>query len=169
MSAADDAVVASIELHRARWAYSQQKTRETRLRERRLQDAYFAARDHACAELAERRGWRYTRKPFGLRNLIEGSSYRSDVSRHYPEIDHPECFRELARPYRPVAILSHSYQTDFMEHVAFAAEHGLSAEVVPVSWYLPGGTLAVLYTRNDSLAAAGRGCLILEGGDAGDG
>ena len=97
---------------------------------------------------AESRGWTIG-KHFTLRMLRAGSPGRTrddylGESLH-PVIDHAEYFRLPRRPWRPAAILSHTYAPP-AQIVTFAAEHGLAVEFLDASWYYPGATMAVVFT-----------------------
>ena len=94
------------------------------------------------------RGWTIG-KHFTLRMLRAGSpgrtrdDYRGES--WHPEIDHPEFYRLPRRPWRPAAILSHTYAPR-AQIVTFAAENGLAVEFLDASWYYPGATTAVVFT-----------------------
>ncbi|MDA8348206.1 MAG: hypothetical protein M0038_05285 [Pseudomonadota bacterium] len=97
---------------------------------------------------AASRGWTIG-KHFTIRMLRAGSpgrtrdDYRGESL--HPVIDHPEYFRLPVRPWRPAAILSHSY-VPREQILTFAADRGLDAEFLESSWYYPGGTTAVVLT-----------------------
>lgn len=93
---------------------------------------------------AKTRGWRVAKLSYTYVDKLScGKCARNDCGSHYPAIDHPDCFNS---DRRPVAILSHSYGT-WEQCTAFAAQHGLTAERLPWSWYFPWNCIAVLYTR----------------------
>jgi hypothetical protein len=123
-----------------------------RLREyRQVREELLSLRESMCRSLAEERGWRVAKTDFSLRQLLAGHAGRylsADYlgTRHYPEIDHEECFRVPVRPYRPAAILTHSYAPQG-EVLEFAERCGFDAEVLPWSWYYPSSCVAVLLTR----------------------
>jgi len=62
-------------------------------------------------------------------------------------MDHPEYFRVNRRPWLPAAIVSHEYSS-FDLSSALASREGLTAELLPASWYWPGHCRAVLYTAS---------------------
>ncbi len=95
----------------------------------------------------ESRGWRLSARPIELNQLKAGRWVRSPFDSHYPEIDHAESF--VCGPVRrptPVALRVHSYAS-WQMCKAFADLHGLRAELLPFSSYMPNRTIAVLYTR----------------------
>lgn len=100
--------------------------------------------------VATEHGWTVGQKPFDLSELTHGRRRRqvSIGASHFPEIDHPDYFREPVRPFRPAAVLSHSYAPK-EKIVAFAHVHGLCVEFLPWPWYLPGGCNAALLTKRD--------------------
>ena len=108
-------------------------------------------RDVAVARklFAESRGWIVGKHGFSLRQLLTATHGRSWYDYRgecwHPEIDHPEFYRLPRRPWRPTAILSHSYAPP-AQIATFAAEHGLAAEFLEKSWYFPGATTAVVFT-----------------------
>jgi hypothetical protein len=60
----------------------------------------------------------------------------------YPEVDHAEVYNSHRRA---VAVVTHSYAT--REQIAgYAAEHGLTVEFLPWSWYYPDGCIAAVLT-----------------------
>jgi hypothetical protein len=101
--------------------------------------------------LALERGWRVSPGQFTLRQLLTGASgaaREDDLSGlgRGSAIDHAEFYRAPARPYRPVAIVSHTYLL-LAEVFEFVTQHGLACEVLPVrSWYFPGACLPVLFS-----------------------
>jgi len=110
---------------------------------------YREAMERCTALFAEQRGWRLAATDFTLDMLRRGArkrgsaqDYRIDYS--ISMVDHPQFFKKDGVP---VAVLSHSYQTNVEDHRRYAAERGLTIEVLPMSWYCPGRALAVLYRR----------------------
>lgn len=98
------------------------------------------------AEFARSRGWKVKKNNgITLQRLLAGRMLGDSLDRSgcHPEIDHRECFMF---DRRPKAILSHTYAS-WDRCLGFALEHGLYAEQLPFSWYYPGGTIAVLFTR----------------------
>ncbi|MGN6108966.1 MAG: hypothetical protein ACTHU0_27920 [Kofleriaceae bacterium] len=101
-------------------------------------------------DLASAKGWTVAQTAFSFRDLTAGKpSNHHAVLAPVDEVlvDHAECFRARTRPYRPAAMLSHSYARDQTRHVAFARQHGLAVEFLPWSWYEPDLCLAALYVR----------------------
>jgi len=100
-------------------------------------------------DLAIERGWIIGRTPFSLSNLATGRRSDRDVQVHLSHgvVDHAECFRQRARPYRPVALLTHSYNAGPEEFVAVARKLGLAVELLDWSWYYPGHCNAALFIR----------------------
>ncbi len=122
---------------------------------RALDREYLIARDVYSAHLAvvrklfaESRGWT-PGKRFTLRMLRAGSPGRTRDDYYgesfHPVIDHAEYFRLPRRPWRPAAIVSHTYAPP-AQILTFAAEHGLAAEFLEQSWYFAGATTAVVFT-----------------------
>ena len=64
--------------------------------------------DRLRAELATKNGWRFSERSFSLDELAS-QARRYRLSGFGGLIDHPECFRDPTRPYRPRALLSHTY------------------------------------------------------------
>lgn len=104
----------------------------------------FDERLRAAKVFARARGWRVSKRFFTPEDLRDGRARRDQGNRHFPEIDHAECFFDGRR--RPIALLTHSYATWEML-VTFAEAQRLSIERLPVSWYYPGGCIAALLTR----------------------
>jgi hypothetical protein len=104
-------------------------------------------------------GWRLTNAEFTTR-VLATSKVHAGSGRHWDEgrsadsyqhefMDHAEFFRESAKPYRAAAIVAHLYNCEADVH-SWALERGLHAHVPPrlkASWYYPGATLIVCYTR----------------------
>jgi hypothetical protein len=122
------------------------------LRQRAAQDRKGEARRAVQEAFARSRGWRVARQDFTLRQLREGIHGRMRVDDYTDAadsgaIDHAEYYRDGGRPSRPVAILSHTYQS-LDQVLKYAAAKGLAVEVLPFkSWYFPGHRLPVLFTR----------------------
>lgn len=111
-----------------------------------------ARREEFCVS----RGWKVAsyRQGFGKEQLRPKPKFRSfNESRTQTEgsyLDHTECFiRRLGRGGYgpPVALLSHSYIGDENKLFVWAWENSLACEILPWSWYVPGGAIAALYTR----------------------
>lgn len=143
--------------------------REIETRDARNEHRAISAR--LLAAFAAQRGWKVTEKRFYIAPLITGRAQdyqqwndhqRGHRSRstdpHDPVVppgfkaidelvDHMDCFRMPRSPYRPVALLSHSYETDRDQHLAAAKRHGLAVEFLDWSWYYPERCIAALYIR----------------------
>lgn len=113
---------------------------------------------------AEANGWQATEAQYAPGQIARASKGRragEDGSATWCGlIDHPDCFRI---GHRPEAIASHAYATDrgvldreWLEARAgeWASQHGLRAQLPPcplaASWYFPGGTSLVVFTREDA-------------------
>lgn len=94
-------------------------------------------------------------RPFTLdalkRNLAHGGE--GDANSYDPEfMDHPEWYRSRKKPYRAAAIVAHLYGGDARVHT-WADSMGLQEHLPPIpsgqsaSWYWPGHTWIVCYTR----------------------
>ena len=105
------------------------------------------------------RGWIVAKHCFSLRQLLTATHGRSWYDYRgecwHPEIDHPEFYRLPTRPWRPAAILSHSYAPP-AQLLSFAVENGLAVEFLDASWYYPGATTAVVFTAALAGTPAGR-------------
>jgi len=117
------------------------------IRRRYHQDLEALAQMRATerSRLATERGWHVSRRTFTAKELIDGRiaiRHRHGESAG-PVIDHPDCF---VLDHKPAAIVSHTY-APWEKCVEFAQELGLDAERLEFSWYYPGGTIAVLFTR----------------------
>lgn len=104
----------------------------------------FDERLRAAKSFAAARGWRVSKRFFAPEALRDGRTRRDQGNKHFPEIDHAQCFFDGRR--HPVALLTHSY-APWEKLVAFAEAQHLSIERLPVSWYYPGGCIAALLTR----------------------
>jgi hypothetical protein len=110
----------------------------------------YRIREAHREEFARSRGWICARTSFSVEQLREGRHGRFRVedygNQYQPIVDHAEHYRWPVRPFRPAAIVTHSYApADAV--VRWAAEHGLEAEVLPWSWYFPGHATAVVLAR----------------------
>ncbi len=115
-------------------------TTDTRAPERRHYDKLR----HAAGErLARERGWRLSANGFEPGRLRAGRRVKLAEVRYGDVLDHCEYF---SWNRQPVAILSHTYKA-WTRCEAFAAQHGLTVERLPYSWYFPGRSLAALFTR----------------------
>lgn len=133
-------------MHAAVTAERAARTRATseviRAAKRELDTARTAVRARFVAE----HGWLYTEQPFTIDQLRRGSTQRKrdDYAFRVSPMDHVEYFRLAGRPWHPVAILSHEYGP--IESSYFLAEkYGLTATLLPTSWYSPERANAVLY------------------------
>lgn len=111
--------------------------------------AWLQASNAADRLLAAAYGWCLSRKDYASEDLalIPRKRRRFMYGEAYPgAFDHVTCFRERVRPFRPAAILSHTYWP-ITDCEAVAASLGLELRVLPVSWYYPGVARAVLYLR----------------------
>jgi hypothetical protein len=112
--------------------------------------ALTQARERLRQDFAASRGWIMARTSFTAQRLAAGhnGSLRDESWSHRSAhvIDHPECFREPTRPYRPAALITHTYGTAEEVH-SYAQALGLIAETLAWSWYYPGQCAAVLLTR----------------------
>jgi hypothetical protein len=94
--------------------------------------------------IADARGWAVGHKPFDVSKLTGPRCPSTDGV-----VEHVDCFRVGVRPYRrPAAIVTHSYRPAAVIE-AWAAEHGLACELLPLSWYSRSTTAALLYPRAD--------------------
>ncbi len=109
------------------------------------------------ARLAQEREWTVSRRVFTARDLIDGRILTRTPSGETagPVIDHPDCF-VIGR--KPVAMVSHTYST-WEKCVEFSQANGLQVERLEFSWYYPGGTLPVLFTRNEPRTMEGKPCI----------
>lgn len=105
---------------------------------------------HLAKGLAKSRGWILSKKPFATSTLLRlrpptcGGRHDVDASR-WPYVDHAQYFRHPTRPYKPVALLTHSYEP--AENVElFATAFGFNCELLEYSWYYPRKCVAALLT-----------------------
>lgn len=105
---------------------------------------------HLAKGFAKSRGWIWSKRRFEistllrLRPTISGSRHDVDLQR-WPYIDHAQYFRQPTRPYKPAAILTHSYEP--AENIElFATAFGLNYELLEYSWYYPRKCVAALLT-----------------------
>lgn len=109
------------------------------------------ARATVREDFASQHGWRHTTKSFTVDQLRNGHHCQHWTDDLWPTdwpyypIDHPDYFRVAARPWFPVAIVSHEYGA-FEDSQAYAKANGLIATLLPMSWYSPEQAIAVLYT-----------------------
>jgi hypothetical protein len=98
-------------------------------------------------EFAARREWRLSKRPIALEQLKASSWIKTRPRCDHPEWDHVESFVDgpQARP-RIAGVRSHAYASPEML-AAFAELHGLRSEILTFSSYLPGSTVAVVFTR----------------------
>jgi hypothetical protein len=118
-------------------------------------DKYFAykplreARERAAAEFAESRGWKISKRRFSVGQLQRGNWFRSRESEiwAYPLTEHPYFF--IDSESNPVGVVAHLYHP-WPTIEAAADEAQLSVEQLSWSWYRPGSTIGVLFTRGKS-------------------
>ena len=108
----------------------------------------FEAANRALEETRE-----YARREFAAARGATFSGWRIRMpSRNSARvIDHEE-YLEVGEQ---AALITHTYMS-LRNVLQFTAENELNAEVLPWSWYYPGGTIAVLLTANELLPAVGR-------------
>jgi hypothetical protein len=111
---------------------------------KRAEEAFVSLKTRCVRAFAKDRGWN-VKQGMTLDQLVAGKMLKSMVLREpgYSAIDHPEGFL-LNR--RPIAILSHTYGP-WQECTELAQRHNFSIERLSFSWYNPGVTMAVLFTR----------------------
>lgn len=121
---------------------------------RRLSIEMDGIQERFSRDLATTRGWTPARSHFTFDELAtgrrreHGQFRRQLIEPDHGLIDHPERFREPHRPFRPAAILTHSYSGgDPAPLLKLAASSGLAVEILPWSWYFPGACTAALFTR----------------------
>lgn len=118
----------------------------------------YEIQDILAEEFGHRHGWRLSKSRFSLAALKDRKTHSwkrwPDFDEDLPHylFDHAVFYRTPDQ--RAVAVAAHLYNVDqklsAMEE--WSQEHGLSAEVVKdfPSWWNPGGTTLVLYTRKVS-------------------
>ena len=130
-------------------------TPATRWARRAANDQFRAARAAVRDAFAAQHGWIYGGRLFTFDQLRRGSNqWGRDDRQTYQQspMDHVEYFRLATRGRPPVAILSHEYEPfESGKAIALAREYGLTATLLPTSWYWPGRANAVLYTGIYSL------------------
>lgn len=122
------------------------RTSAARHAARAAQHKLFAARVAMRDKFAAQHGWVYSASHFTIDQLKRGSTRarRGDWIYRACPMDHIEYFRFAKRPWRPVAILSHEYSS-FEYSQALATKYGITATLLPASWYSPDDANAVLY------------------------
>jgi hypothetical protein len=133
-------------MHAACGGHNVARTAAARQFVRATQDELNSARAAARGSFASKHGWVYSERAFTLDQLRRGSTQarRGDCGFRVSPMDHVEYFRLAKRPWRPVAILSHEYGL-FEDSQALATEYGITAALLPTSWYSPDRAKAVLY------------------------
>ncbi|HWG75803.1 MAG TPA: hypothetical protein VN660_03320 [Steroidobacteraceae bacterium] len=99
---------------------------------------------------ARAHGWRISLSGFSVDQLRTGRTARrwNEFSYYRGVIDHPDYFRTPGKPSRPAAIITHTYAS-LDDCIEFTAGESITAKLLPESWYYPGGTIAVLFTKNE--------------------
>ncbi len=122
------------------------RTSAARHAARAAQIELFAARVAMRDKFAAQHGWVFAASLFTIDQLRRGSTRarRGDCIFNACPMDHREYFRLARRPWRPVAILSHEYSS-FEYSQALATKYGITATLLPTSWYSPDDANAVLY------------------------
>ena len=121
------------------------RTPATRHTARAAQDELIAARETMRDKFAAQHGWIYSERGFTNDQLRRGSTQaRRGDCWHACPMDHREYFRLAKRPWRPAAIVSHEYSS-FEYSQALATKYGITATMLPASWYSPETANAVLY------------------------
>jgi hypothetical protein len=118
-----------------------------------------------ASEYGRRHGWRRTRREFHWGQLTRGSNQSSiheewlqDWPRNGEPTDHPYYFRDNLRPWRPSAVIGHSYNWDgasgWLEQKAdrLCQRHILTMKVETdfPSWWVPGDTTMLVFTRDEA-------------------
>jgi hypothetical protein len=117
------------------------------------------ARESLTQELATARGWRVGKRSFTLAGLKSGATPQSRESSDLwfvaaaewctAAIDHADFLRTKDRPYRAVAVLSHSYLTP--KSIQYWADcKGLAVEFLPKSWWNSGTTAAIFTAQQET-------------------
>lgn len=105
--------------------------------------------DTAHVALAAGLGLSVARQDFTLDQLLTGRPGRKNsdygAGMQTALVDHPAYLRHRQRPYRPAAIVSHSYASD-ETILSRARAAGLAVQFLPDSAYLPDGCAAFLLT-----------------------
>jgi hypothetical protein len=113
-------------------------------------------RRQAAKEFAALNGWRFSKQIFSIKTLTRGGTHAAQgeyPGEVYPLdlLDHAVYFREMPRPYRPVAIVGQPYDHVSVEkgtELARALQLDLYAPPNSVaSWWYPGHTRFFCLTR----------------------
>lgn len=118
----------------------------------RTRDELYRLQDACTHALATSRGWRIYKSQITVEQLTTGrmvNRYRGERDPDGHIIDHAEYFMCQRKP---VAILTHSY-APIESCLEFARQRGLTAELLPFSWYFPGRSVAVLFTKQTTPGA----------------
>jgi hypothetical protein len=107
---------------------------------------------------AKSRGWTPAKKRFNPSDLFTRKSRefcdgRYDVdTKSFPFLDHVQYFRTTTRPYKPIAMLTHSYEP--AERIElYAVANGFNCELLPYSWHYPRRCVAALLTAKPNAMA----------------
>jgi hypothetical protein len=137
----------AVEVHRT--AVSQSRdSRRTETAARQVSDALSAAHMQCRMDFAKERGWRLSQRAFTLAMLAHCRNHSRrayNVEYHRSIINHPEYCRYGTSPYRPVAIITHSY-APLNDVLKYIEECGFQSEVLPWSWMHPRRCCAVVIT-----------------------
>jgi hypothetical protein len=115
---------------------------------RRLQEEAYALMDAVARDFGRARGWKLSRASFGRRALALGKRAGGRSLETLFGWDHPYFYRERGCA---VGVVAHLYKLP-PNLDELAADDALKATVLPgVSWWNPGVTTAVLFTRDPNL------------------
>jgi hypothetical protein len=113
-------------------------------------------RQRAAKEFAALNGWRFTDRSFSIKTLARGGTHAAQGEipgqiNPLDLLDHRVCFREIPRPYRPVAVAGQPYDHVSVEQgIELARALQLELHAPPnsvASWWYPGHTRFFCLTR----------------------